>query len=709
MSNVLLEIGCEEIPARFMPGFLKDLGEKAAEKLLNERLTYKEIKTLGTGRRLALYIEGLIERQPDLSEEIKGPPADRAFDKAGQPTQAALGFAKSQGLTAADLIVKPAGKNDYIFAQVTRHGQPTETVLEKLLPEIITALYQPLAMRWGTIDFKFIRPIHWFLALYGGQVVNFELAGIKSSKTTCGHRYVGGKGRGKKTAEEIIVSEADLSLYEKTLAKHGVVVDPAIRKMLIKHQVESVAAKSHAQTIVDPVLLDEVTFLVEQPQTYIGEFNPDFLGIPQDVLITSMKKNQKYFPVVNAAGKLQARFVFVTDGCAYETVAAGNEKVLSARLSDAKFFFEEDQKVPLTRRQSELEKVGYFEKLGTLAHKTERLVKLSEWLGKRLKLSEDDILIARRVAQLCKVDLTTKMVYEFPELQGMMGREYALLAKDDPQVAQGIYEHYLPRFSDDKLPQTLTGTVVALADRIDSLVGCFSLGALPTGSADPYGLRRAANGIIKIILDKKLDLLLDELIEYSYKLYEPVFLAYLFEKGEIGYQDFARIKKQLLEFIAGRLRPMLLEAGRRYDLVDAALSDCNDILDCATKAAVLTSVVDESCFAGIVRSADRISRLAEEAAYDTPIEADLIEPEEKKLFKEYMSANWAISEATKNEDWLAALRALAKLTEPVEAFFVKVLVMHENPRVKSNRLALLKALDKLYRQIADFQKVVLQK
>lgn len=701
MLNALLEIGCEEIPARFMPGFLKDLKEKAEEKFTRERIKFARIETLGTYRRLTLYIENIAPKQEDLSEEVKGPPAEVAFDSSGKPTQAAIGFARSQKVPLKNLSVRTVGNKNYVFAKVVRKGKPTEEILASLFPEIISSLYQPLAMRWGDVDFKFIRPIHWILALCGRKIVRFELAGIRSGNKTCGHRYLKLKTQNSK------LKHAELLLYKKLLLKLGVVVDQNQRKELVRKRVEAAAQKTKANVLIEEDLLTENTYLVENPIAYVGKFNKEFLGIPKDVLITSMKKNQKYFPMTDKSGKLVSKFVVVTDGCKNPEVVEGNQKVLSARLADAKFFFEEDKKLPLRVRIPDLERIAFFEKLGSMSHKVERIAKLAEWIGKRLGLEEEGIKRVRRIAELCKADLSTKMVYEFPELQGIMGREYALLSGEDPKVAQGIFEHYLPRYAEDELPQSMEGTSVALADRIDSLLGCFSVGAIPTGSEDPYGLRRAAHGVIRIILEKKIDLLLDEIIEHGYKLYEPVFLGYLFEKGETGYQDFPKIKNQILDFMAGRLRPLLIEKGMRYDIVDAVLANFNDILDSVAKAEVLNRLVSEAWFPGIVMSADRISRIAKDAPREEVIEADLTQKEEKELFDLYMKVNWEVGEAINNEDWEKAINALAKLTAPIELFFEKVLVMHENEKLKLNRLALLKSLEKLYLEVADFRKIVL--
>ncbi len=701
MLNALLEIGCEEIPARFMPAFLEDLKKKTEEKLAREKLSYEKVQTLGTYRRLTLYIEGLAAKQPDISEENRGPAAEIAFDALGVPRPAAIGFAKGQGVAVTALEVKPGNGKNYVFSQISRKGQSTEKVLTTLFPEIISSLYLPLAMRWGDLDFKFIRPIHWIVALCGKKGIKFEIAGIKSSNITRGHRF------GTLTANGLQLSVADFSTYKTVLKKAGVIVGQDERREMVKKEVQLCAKKAGSEALLDENLLTEVNFLVENPKAYVGTFNPDFLSIPQEVLITSMKKNQKYFPLLDKAGKLKAKFVVVTDGCKNPGVVDGNQKVLSARLSDAKFFFDEDLKSPLKMRMSDLEKVAYFEKLGSIANKVERMVKLSEWIGKRLGLSSGEQIIVQRIAELCKADLTTKMVYEFPELQGTMGKEYALRSNEDPKVASGIFEHYLPRFAEDVLPSSLAGTVVALADRIDTLVGSFSIGAIPSGSVDPYGLRRSVIGIVRIVVEKKLDLLLDEAIEHSHKLYEPVFLAFLFSKGETGYKDYPKIEKQIIEFIAGRVKAILLDQGIRYDIVDAVIDNCNDIRDIMVKAEVINKIVSQSWLSGVVASADRVSRIAKDAPRDEVLEADLIEKEEKDLHAIYLKINWEVSEAVNKEEWEKAIQALSSLTQPIEIFFDKIMVMHKDEKLKHNRLALLKAIEKLYLRIADFKKIVI--
>lgn len=677
-----MEIGCEEIPARFMPGLLKDLGKKAEEKLAASRLAFSRIETLGTPRRLVLFAENLTAKQPDVVENVQGPPAETAFTPDNKPTPAALGFAKKYGVKVENLSIRTVGPKNYVYARIKRKGLPAEKVLSAVFPEIIKNLYLPISMRWQDVNFQFVRPIHWILALYGNKTVKFELAGIKSSNVTYGHRFQRSK---------LIMRNPKLEEFKTKLLKAGVLVDQDERKEKIRREIKKAAPGAQ----LDDELLDEVNFLVEYPVILKGKFDPAFLSLPKDVLITTMKKNQKYFPVLDEGGKLTSTFVLVTNNCKVKAVAQGNQRVLSARLSDAKFFFEEDKKVPLKLRIPDLKKVEFFEKLGNMSEKTERLKKLSEYLAKHLKLEEKYLPLVERIAELSKADLLTQMVFEFPELQGVMGREYAASSGEDPVVAQGIFEHYLPRSAEDKLPESAPGLVVALADKIDTLVGCFSVGAIPTGSVDPYGLRRAAHGIARIILNKKLDILLDEVLEHAYHLYhkEP--------------KEFGKIYKQLQEFIGGRLRVVLLDEGIPYDVADAVLANFNDILEVIDLAQVLFRNRSADWFAGVRATADRIHRIARPAARETVMEADLVETEEKELYELYLKVNWEVTEKLNAGNYEGALRELSRFTDPIENFFQKVLVMHEEERLKTNRLALLRSIEKTFLEVADFTKIVI--
>ena len=676
-SNAILEIGCEEIPARFMPGLLESLKNKAEEKLAGNRLSFEKIETFGTPRRLVLFVGNLSAKQPDINQEVQGPPAEIAFDENNRPTQAAFGFAKKNGVEVNDLKMKTVGNRNYVAAVIKKKGLPTKKVLETLFPEIISSIYIPLAMRWGDLSFQFIRPIHWFCSMYGNQVVRFELAGIKSSNKSYGHRFQKGT---------ITLLSASIEEFSKKLLKAGVVLDQEKRKASIKALVLKTAPKA----ILDNALLNEVNHLVENPAAMLGNFNPEFLALPKEVLITTMKKNQKYFPVLGKDGQLASQFVVITNGLKAKNIIEGNQKVLTARLTDAKFFFEEDKKTNLESRLQNLKNVEYFKKLGTMYEKTERLRKLSEYIAKHLKVNEQLLPIIDKIATLSKCDLVTQMVFEFPELEGIMGREYAKGEGLDPQIAEGIFEHRLQRSADDELPKSMPGIVVSLADKIDTIVGCFSVGAIPTGSEDPYGLRRCAHGIIKIILENELDLLLDETVVEAAKLYHNT----TFDTSKVA------------EFVAGRLKVILQDGGIPYDAADAVLQNLNDVFESFKVAKVLAKYQNEDWIQGIRATADRIDRLSKGAQRAEVIEADLEDENEKAVHQLFLKINWEVMENVNNGDYEGALRSLSSFTAPIESFFKSVMVMHEDPRLKTNRLALLKSISKTFHEVADFTKLV---
>ncbi|HTY13021.1 MAG TPA: glycine--tRNA ligase subunit beta [Candidatus Omnitrophota bacterium] len=683
--DALMEVGCEEIPARFMNGLLEELKNKTQEKLTENRITYARVRTIGTPRRLTVVIEDISRKQPDSVEELQGPPAEIAFDKENKPTAAAVGFAKKNGIPVTSLKIKNVGGRNYVSATLKKKGGPTDKLLRTLFPQIISSLYLPLAMRWGDREFKFVRPIHWIAALFGEKIVPFELAGIRSSNITRGHRFF----RNPKTE----IRNPNIEDYKKVLKRLDVIADQNERKEMVRKEVSSAAKKAGGQALIEDDLLNEVTFLLEKPKAYVGKFNEDFLALPSEVLITSMKKNQKYFPILDAKGKLTSRFVLVTNDCTNKNIVDGNQKVITARLSDAMFFFTEDRKLPLKMRVPDLKRVEYFEKLGNMFDKTERLKKLSVTLARHLKLDEDQCRSVAAAAELSKADLITHMVFEFPELQGVMGREYSIASGETREVGAAIFEHYLPRSADDRLPQTPAGIALSLADKIDSLAGCFSIGKIPTGSEDPYGLRRAAYGIVKIVLDKKLDLMLDEMFDHALNLYAREGVA------------SARVIKQLLEFIGGRVKIVLLDEKIPSDVAEAVLSEFNDILEAREMAAALVADRREEWFAGVAATHSRISRIAKGAKREQVIEADLADPEEIELNKLYLSVNWEVSEKVNAGNYKQALLELARLTVPVEAFFKKVLVLCEDERLRANRLALLRSIEKTFLKVADFTKL----
>jgi glycyl-tRNA synthetase beta chain len=702
--NALLEIGCEEIPARFVPDMLADLKTKAEEELKKARLPFSKVLTLGTGRRLVLYIEGLPESQADLTEERKGPPKDKAFDQTGRPTQTAVGFAKSIGVDVKDLKFKAVGDKEYVFATSTIEGMETQRVLSDIFPKIITALYLPLAMKWGSEDFKFIRPIHWILAMLGKKSVKFNLAGINSSDSTRGHRYFSDNKALK------VRNGADLNAFKSLLSRNKVIVDHDERAERIKAEISKASKNLTSKPLLDSELLKEVTFLVEFGTAVAGRFKPDFLELPKDVLITSMKKNQKYFSLLKASGELDNVFIAITDmpdDSLAKATAAGNEKVLTARLSDAKFFFDEDKKVPLSSYIPELKGVSFHEKLGSVHDKVKRIEDLSLFISKELKVADESRAKVKRIAELCKADLLTKMVFEFPDLQGIVGREYACLSNEDKAVADGIFEHYLPRFTGDILPKSIEGAVVSIADKLDSIVGCFSAGLIPTGSADPFGLRRQAHGIVEIIFNKKLTLSLELAVERSYKLYEPVFLEHLFKKGDTAYKDFTGIKRLVLEFLAQRLRNIMLSEGVRYDVADASLASFSDVLFAYQKCKAIMKLLGGDLLKGIVMTSDRVSRIAKIAKKEQVRESDFIEDEERALHETYLKVNWEVGTALDKGDMQKALEELSKMTVPVDTFFDKILVMHEDEKIKVNRLSLLKSIELMYLSVADFPKIVI--
>ena len=694
--NALLEVGVEEIPARFMPGFLEDLKEKAEKELKAAKLSFKSLRTLGTARRLVVFIEGIPEKQPDVVEEKKGPPKERAYNPDGKPGQAAIGFAKSLGLNVEDLKIKTFEGKDYVFAKKKSIGLPAEKVLSEVFLKTLTSLYLPISMKWGSGDSKFIRPVHWILAVCGSKLVSFEFAGIKSSLNTFGHRYISGSKPLK------IKTPVALLSFEKLLSDNGVIIDQNARREQIRKEAKAAAKKAKGEALIEEDLLDEVAYLVEKPSVALGSFNKKYLELPKDILITSMKKNQKYFAVLDAKGALKSNFVVATD-CPdsknAQATVVGNERVLSARLADAKFFYDEDRKASLASRIDDLKKVAFYKKLGTMYDKTQRIKELSLWLLKEMKLEDVNRNTVLKIAELCKADLVTKMVFEFPALQGVMGREYALVSGKDRAVAQGIYEHYLPRFSGDEFPKSLEGTVISIADKLDSIVGCFSIGLIPTGSEDPYALRRHASGIVELILEKKLSVPLEEAIEKAYKLYETI----LKEK-----MDISELRTQVLDFLAQRLRTIMLSEGIRYDVADASLSGFSDVSFAYENAKLITKYLESSLLNGIVMTADRVARISKDAEREQVMEADLID-EDKPLYNHYLKVNWDVGAAIDNGENEKALKELEKMTKPVDEFFEKVLVMHKDEKLKTNRLALMKSIDLMYRSLADFPRIVLQK
>ena len=682
-KDLLLEIGTEEIPAHAMPGLLQELGERAEKALGELRLAHGGVRTLGTPRRLALIVEGLAEKQADVAEEKRGPSVQVAFDAAGKPTKAAEGFARGQGVKAEDLVTR----DGYVYALVQETGEPAEKVLEKLLPELICGLPLPNSMRWGDLDFRFIRPLRWLVALYGEEVVPFELARVKSGNTSRGHRFL---STGDFTIQ-------DAAHYEEACEKAFVIVDPARRKALIEQGLAE-EAKAHGGTAeITPNLLEEVLYLVEYPTALAGRFEEKYLALPPEAVITPMRDHQRYFPVKAADGSLMPLFLTVRNGGAehLQTVQHGNERVLRARLADAQFFFDEDRKKSLEEHLEKLKTVVFQEGLGTLYDKSLRLEELAGRIADALGASAAEKKAAQRAAKLAKADLVTGMVMEFTELQGVMGKEYARLDGEGEEVALAIDEHYMPRFAGDELPQTKAGIIVSLADKMDNIVATFSRGLIPTGSQDPFALRRQALGLVNSIIKAELSLSLVDLVSWAMDL-----LALKETKAR------EKMQTDVADFMRLRLKNVLGEAGIRYDVADAVLGDIDDIGRVMLAAKAVQEQLSAPDTAKAVQSFVRAANLAAKAE-TAEIDESLFETdEERELMKAYTSAKSAAESLLEAHDYVGAIDDFKDLADPIDAFFDGVMVMADDVAVRRNRLALLKAIDNLLLQVADFSKIV---
>lgn len=684
-KDLLLEIGTEEIPAHAMPGMLRELAENAEKALDELRLAHGAVRTLGTPRRLALIVEALAEKQADIAEEKRGPSVQVAFDAAGKPTKAAEGFARGQGIKAEDLVTR----DGYVYALVQEAGESAEKVLEKLLPELICNLSLPNSMRWGDLDFRFIRPLRWLVALYGEAVVPFELARVKSGNTSRGHRFL--------STGDFTISDA--AHYEEACEKAFVIVDPARRKTLIEAGLVE-EAKAHGGTAeITPDLLEEVLYLVEYPTVLSGSFEDKYLALPPDAVITPMRDHQRYFPVKAADGTLLPLFLTVRNGGKehLETVQHGNERVLRARLADAQFFFDEDRKKSLEEHMEKLKTVVFQEGLGTVYDKSLRLEKLAGRIADAAHASEAEKKAAMRAARLSKADLVTGMVTEFTELQGVMGKEYARLDGEGEAVALAIDEHYMPRFAGDDLPKTREGLFVSLADKMDNIVATFSRGLIPTGSQDPFALRRQALGMVHSIIEAGLTLSLCELVDWTMDL--------LNIKDEAARE---KMQSNVTDFMRLRLKNVLAEEGVRYDITDAVLGDIDDMRRVLLAAKALEEQLAAPDMAGAVQAFVRVANLAAKAQ-DTEVHVDaaLFETEEEReLMKAYTSAKSAAGSLLEARDYVGAIDDFKDLAEPINAFFDGVMVMADDEALRRNRLALLKGIDNLLREVADFSKIV---
>ncbi len=688
MSELLFEIGTEEIPAGYIQPALRFLETASAERFRELELRYGRVTTVGTPRRLTLAVEDLQDRQPDRRLEHIGPPKKAGFDADGNPTRAALGFARSRGVDVADLQVVETEKGEYLMAVEEVQGRGTDELLPDLLADLVREMPFPKSMRWGDSTLAFARPIQWLLVLFGGQVVDLAIEDVRSGAATRGHRFM--------APEEFRVS--GFSDYVSGLELRSVIVDPVRRREMVIREVEEAVRRRAGDAGASPVLheglLDTVTNLVELPSGVCGTFDEKFLELPDEALITSMREHQKYFSVVDAGGGLLPLFVAVNNTRIddVELAASGHERVLRARLEDGLFFFHEDRKRKLADRLEDLEGIIFQARLGTMAAKSRRIAELAAELADRLQPEIKDLVV--RAALLAKADLLTEMVGEFPSLQGIMGREYALLDGEPEAVAVAIYEHYLPVRAGDVLPRTMAGAIVGLADRMDTLVGCFAIGEKPTGTKDAFGLRRQAIGLINIIRGMELSLSLRELIRAAMNGY----------RGVVDVDE--GIDDELVDFIRLRFANELTGAGVAQDVVEAATSvEFDDITDCMARIRALEAIRGQETFDVLAGSFKRIRNIIKENDA-TEVDPGLLrEDAEKALYDTLTRVREEAGPLLRARDYGRALEVMLQMKAPVDRFFDQVMVMDDDPAVRRNRLNLLTGLGRLVLRVGDISRM----
>lgn len=686
MKNYLLfEIGVEELPARYVNSAMDQLKTNIVKSFNENRITFDEVNVYSTPRRLTVIVNNICEKQSDLEEEVKGPAKRIAVDAEGNYTKPLLGFMKSKGIKEEDLYFKQVGKEEYAFGKIKQDGQLTSEVLKSILPEAIKSMTFPKAMRWGGKNMRFIRPIRWMVCILNDSVLDIELEGIVSSNTTKGHRFLG--------ESEFEVNT--LNEYLTKLEENFVILNQDKRKELIKKQCDDVAKSLGGEIEFDEELLEEVTHLVEYPTAFYGEFDEDYAKLPKEVVITPMKQHQRYFPVLKD-GKLLPNFIAVRNGDSHriDNVKKGNEKVLEARLADALFFYKEDTKKSLESYIEKLKTVVFQAKLGTVYDKSLRIEKLANDILE--KLNETDIKEdTLRAAKLCKADLVTGMVFEFTELQGVMGREYAKVSGENENVAEAIFEHYLPRFAGDILPATKSGIVLSIADKLDSIAGFFAIGIQPTGSQDPYALRRQALGIINILMDNNLDISLRELVSLTLDNYSFI----EFDKDEV--------LNQIMEFFKDRIKNLFRDLGIRYDVIDAILSsNIDDIADMYARAKALNSWIDKGELVEMLTAFNRVATLAEKAETNE-VNINLMREEaEFNLYQQFQEISSNVEHLLANKEYTKALDAFASLRPAIDNMFDSVMIMDKDEAIKNNRLAILKQIYDIMLNICDLSKIV---
>ena len=691
-KELILEIGTEEIPAGFLDEAINNLASLTKKALEDSSLSYDSIESYGTPRRLALRVKGLPDKQEDRTEEAYGPPVKIAYDKEGNPTKPALGFAKAQGVDIKELIIVKRDKGEFLALKRKIKGQKTDKILKEILPDLILSLPFKKSMKWGDGEITFVRPLRWILSLFGGKTISFELEGLKSSSKSYGHRFM--------HPEPFKVSNWED--YEKGLKEGYVLLDQKKRSKTIKRGINELAEKIGGSVTEDPELLETVTNLVEIPLVLKGDFEEEFLALPNEVLISVMKYHQRYFPVFSKSkkGELLPHFIFVcgTPVKDTEVVSKGNERVIRARFTDARFFYDEDKSSHLETKLEDLKGMVFLSEIGTYYQKTQRLIELAGYLGKTLGF-KDSVKDIKRAAELSKADLATQMVFEFPELQGIMGKYYAELSGESPEVAKAIEEHYMPISREGDIPESDIGSIVSIADKIDTISSCFISGLIPTGTSDPYALRRQAIGIINIVFEKNFHLSLKELFQASLKS--------IINQTDNKYKDsLEETLDVIMNFMTERFRNIMITEGFAQDVVDAVVSvEFNDILDAKRKIQALSEFRKAKDFESLGTAFKRVVNIVKDHTGNNFSERHLVELVEKDLFKTFHEVRDKVEVAISEKNYIDSLILMKNLKDPVDKFFDNVMVMDKDPKIKENRLSMLSEIKNLFFKIADFSKL----
>lgn len=690
MNKYLLEIGTEELPAQEIDHALEQLRDNMEKLLKEERIQFEKIETYGSPRRLTLILKGLADRQDDLQSKVRGPNKRIAYDEEGQPSKALQGFMRGQKIDLDQVIVEDYNGEDYIYANILKEGQETSQVLAAQMAGIIKSINFSKSMKWGGKNLRFARPIRWIVSMLNEEVIDFSLEGIQAGRLTRGHRFLGKDRIELKTVEE----------YFEKLEENYCLVDFEERKDIIKVQAEKLAKEKGGNLLIREGLLDEVAYLVEYPTAAIGRIKEDYLALPREVITTPMQEQLRFFPIVDDKDRLLPYFITIRNGDKehLDLVVKGNEKVLGARLEDAKFFYEEDIEQDLESYVDKLKDVVFQDKLGTMYDKTIRVQSLARRIGDYLAVGEETQANLHRAAYLAKADLVTGMVGEFAELQGRMGMEYARNSGENEIVSLAVYEQYLPRFSGDDLPTTTAGAILSIADKLDNIAGSFAIGLQPTGSQDPYGLRRQALGIINIILDRRLSLSLEKIIDF-------ILFIYVEENNLVFNYD--EIKDKVFTFFNGRIKNMLMDIGIRYDIVDGVISTgIDDIYDLTLRAEKINAYLEEEGFEDVISTFNRVVTLAKKSSEGTIKEDLFAEEAEVELYKAFKGIKEDVEYHLGEREYEKALDVFMALKEPVDKFFDKVMVMVEDEDIRENRLGLLGIISRTMLSICDLSKLV---